>query len=450
LLTNFSLQTTDTNELNSDYSVNSRVYCSICARRGHFAESCNQFTKTISGMITSSTVKIISHKASYPRVYLSQFEDSSTEREQQLLALFTFFPFYKFNFQFSRIVRLYPRFMEQFQQHNQRLVEAAAIEAPRDKKQKKRRRKKAKLDESVETQEDSNSNYSFSEFYQPESVFKSPEASDATKAVTEPVAKLVKNPFAEKLPDFIPLSNDENVPRPVPILREPEIVSDARMMMTNEHSKLLMQQKGQIFLSDLQNRLEIVAQFKWDNNGNSLILTGVPSNQSLFHLEVREFLFRLELAQYEKVLENSSNLPKNKVRIVHLMKENLQQMSRLNTYAVKNTLSMMMSAERAMDFKKTLKCRKSLNIAFVGNAELCDGGQHVGALRRILFILEKELAAGKLEITADLRDEISGHMKAIFSHHDYGDYKKLFNQYAKIMKQRQKSKGKLLPNPILN
>lgn len=308
--------------------------------------------------------------------------------------------------------------------------------------------------------DDSNSNYSFSEFYQePENVFKSPETSfeKAIKAVTEKIAEkeihqLVKNPFAVTLPEFIPLtsSEKENPLRPVQIERVPEVVSEARMMMTNDHSKLLMKETGQSFLADLQSRLEIAAEFKWDGSGNSLIITGVPSSQSLFHLEVREYLFRMELARYEKILEKSSNLPKNKIQIVHVLKENLQVMNRLKTFAVKNMLDSMLSAEKMMDFKKLVKCRKSLNIAFIGHAELCEGAQHVGSLRRILFTLEKELSQGKIEIAAEVREEIMLHMKPIFSHHNYGDYKKLFAQYAKIMRQRQKNKGKLLPNPILN
>lgn len=364
--------------------------------------------------------------------------------------------------------------------HKQRMEAARAIElTPREKKSRKRNRKKQKLqDKSPETvtstvatsvvHDDSNSNYSFSEFYQQPKqsveVFKSPESVNessetsfekAIKAVKETIAekettKMVKNPFAVKLPEFIPLSNDENIPRPVQIEHEPEVVGEAKMMMTNDHSKLLMNKKGQNFLSDLQSRLEVTAIFKWDGTGNSLIISGVPSNQSMFHLEVREYLFRTELAQYEKILETSTNLPKNKVRIVHVLKENLQLMNRLKTFAVKSTLDTMISAEKTMDFKKTLKCRKALNIAFVGHAELCEGAQHVGALRRILFLLEKELTQGKFEISAEMREEITMHMKPIFSHHDYGDYKKLFSQYSKIMKQRQKNKGKLLPNPILN
>jgi hypothetical protein len=310
----YSQQTADTNELNSDYQVNQRVYCSICARRGHFAESCNQFLKTISGLITSRTIKIISHKPSCPRIYLNSFETAAIKLDEQLLALFTFFPFYRFNFQFSRIVRLYPRFVESFKSHKERVGAAAnqrAIEsAPRS-----------------------------------ENVFKSPESPEtsfekAIKAVTQTIVgmeptKLVKNPFAVKLPEFIPLSSDENIPRPVQIERTPEVIGDAKLMITNDHSKLLMNKKGRTFLSDLQSRLKIIAQFKWDRIGNSLIITGIPSNQSMFHLEVREYLFRMELMQYEKILEKSSNLPKNKVCIVHVLKKNLQLMNRLKTFAVK-------------------------------------------------------------------------------------------------------------------
>ena len=328
---------------------------------------------------------------------------------------------------------------------------------------------------------DSNSNYSFSEFYAAQQqqqqsakekdneVFKSPnnvaESSfdKAIKAVKEnhqeseinvqqeEEIKFVPNPFAVnalQLADYIPLGNNENAPRTIQIEREPEVPCEARMMLTKEHFLMLTNEKGQNFLYDLQNRLNVVAEFKWDNTGNSLLITGIPSDQSTFHLEVREYLYQLELMRHERIMEVSSQLPKNKVSIVSFLKINLQSINKLKFFSAKRTLDTMMYAEKQLDHKKTLKCRKTLNIAFVGAGELCDGGQHIGALRRILFILEKEIAQGKFDVNQQLREEITFHMKPIFSTMNHGDYRNLFSQYSKVMKQRQKKN--LLYNPILN
>lgn len=476
-------QTTDTGELNSDFRVNELVYCSVCARRGHFAESCSQFLKTISGLITSSSYKITSHKPSYPRIYLQSLEPSTSKKredEQQLLSLFTYFPSYRFEFKIPRNVRVYPKFLEQFLLHQQRRQAETralpAIEGSAEKRPKKRGRKRLKATADASTSlevslgsdgsrtvsekapadvhDDSNSNYSFSEFYQPpgdlpEEIFKAPSTSTARSPPEQP--KLVKNPFAAALPEYIPLGGNENVPRPAPtrtlIEREPEVVSDGRLMLTKMHFNLLNSIKAKNFLCDLQNRLNIVSAFKWDNTGNSLLITGFPTNQSMFHLELREFLYHEELNNREKLLSVSTQLPRNKVKIVSSLKEMLKSIHSRKVGAVKRLLMSLQDAQRILDTKKALKCRRELNIAFMGQAELNDGGKHVEELRRILFNLEKELKQQKFDVSTELRDEIAGHMKPIFSPMDHGDYHSLFAQYEKVMTARKRKK--LRPNPVL-
>lgn len=442
-------------------------------------------------------VHIKSHKSSYPQIYLKSFDLTNEPEDRRVLALITYFPFFRFNFEMPRNARLYPKFLEQFAQHKKRLEEQAkqislpAIESSKEKKLKKKvkgqKRKVAKgsndlqvsvtsdNQRSVKTKEipaakspatvvheDSNSNYSFSEFYVPpkepekaDNLFKSPgDVESSPKAVVEaqPEPKsLVLNPFATNsapLADFIPLSNVENVP--VRIEREPEVVADARVLLTKDHFRHLSTEKGQNFLYELNGSLNVVTQFKWDNTGNSLIITGTPTNQSMCHAEVRNFLFRFDLEHYEKVMESSSQVPKTKSKIVNFLKVHLQNIlvvNKLSTFNVKKTLDNMLAAEKILDHKKTLRCRKSLNIMFIGLAELGDGGQHVGALRKILFVLEKELEKGQLTINSALREEIISHMKPIFSTMDHGDYKKLFQQFSKVMKQR--SGKRLLPNPVI-
>lgn len=465
-------------------------------------------------MITSSSIQIKSHKSSYPQIYLKSFAPAAEREDQRVLALFTYFPFYRFKFEISRNARLYPKFLEQFVQHKKRLQQLPAIDMSGEKKRskkeaKKMRRKAAKatselqislnsdgsrLVKSKETQEtatstatssakspatehhdDSNSNYSFSEFYVPpqeatsshaDEVFKSPGLVEnsfekaikavrvASKEETAPEpTKLVVNPFATNfapLADFIPLGNDENVPTVI-IERNLEVVGDARVMLTKDHFRYLSAEKGQNFLFELQNSINVVTQFKWDNTGNSLIITGTPSNQSLCHAEVRNYLFRVDLEHHEKQMEATSQVPKLKPKIVNFLKvnlQNLQMVSKLSIFSAKKMLDNMLAAEKVLNHKKTLRCRRSLNIMFIGIAELANGGQHIGALRRILFMLEKDLEKGKHNMSMELREEIIMHMKPIFSTMDHGDYKKLFNQYSKVMKQRATNKNLLL-NPVV-
>lgn len=166
----------------------------------------------------------------------------------------------------------------------------------------------------------------------------------------------------------------------------------------------------------------------------------------MFHLEIREYLYRIELDHHEKVMEVSSQLPKLKSRIVGFLKHNLYSVSKLKTFTVKKALDTMVQAEKTFDHKKALKARKTLNIAFIGDAELAGGGAHIGELRRIVCTLEKEINEGKLDISPEMRDEITEHMKPIFSTMNHGDYRQLFQQYSKAMNKRKKQK--LVYNPI--
>lgn len=519
-----SQQTSENSELGSDYEVNPRVYCSICARRGHFAENCNQFFKTISGMITSSCLNIKSHKRSYPRVYSFDEKEEVKSNEPVYLALFSYFPFYRFNFKFPRNARLYPKFLEQFRLHQkQQAALLPAIEPPpTESSKKKKRKRKSREAETSELQisitsegnrlvaskgtppmahDDSNSNYSFSDFFkQPHSstdeMFKSPDniadtstkddlspGSTPTATVVSgvnidvtPQAKttptLVVNPFATKLPEFIPLDSPidnclqiaenrqlvtennqrlhtlESTSRKIEILRTPETSESARVYLSKDHHHFLSNRNGIKFLQVLQERLNVTANFKWDNTGNSLFITGMPSDQSLFHLEIREFLYKHEVDRHEALLRTSSQVPKTKERIINFLKANLQSITKQKVFGVKKTLEAMTLAEKSMDYKKVLKCRKSLNIAFIGDAELDEGDHHVGMLRRILFVLEKDVAQGNLEINAEQREEIMSHMNPIFSTMNHGNYEKLFQQYLKVINKRKKKH--LVPNPILN
>jgi len=530
-------------------------------------------------MIVSSCVNITSHKPSYPRHYLTALEMSQTENEQ-VLALFSYFENYQFNFQFSSKCQLYAKFKRQYELFKAANQKALPAPPPESKKKKKRSSGKKnvageepkkqstpqkqppkvpmpststivstiastapkfnfmdaleklqndklnlKASQGFETDfisfdddaplkkitevstfiqitstnrsiampstsqqteivahshDDSNSNYSFSEFYKEQeakekanaALFKEPanvenshnktpiesvtitdeslnESNENLPDDAESLPNLVKNPFAsnavQPLPDFIPLSN-ENI-KPVQIQQTQEVRGNARVMLSKEHCSILMLPKSRDFLNDLTVRLNMVMEFKWDNTGNSLQITGLPSDQTMFHAEIREYLFNFEMIKCEKAMETSSQLPKNKARIIGFIKTNLKSASKQNLFSARRQMQILLDAERSFNFKKVLKCRKSLNIIFMGHGELGDGGSHLGALRKILFELEKELRNGDIRITNELRLEISNHMKYIFSTMNHGDYKDLLKQYTNALRNRQK-KPNLVPNPI--
>lgn len=433
--------TEETSELIAEYKINPRRYCSICSRKGHFAEECQQFLKTINGLITSPNVRIISHKPSYPK-NITNFTNSS-ETNQQNLALFSYFPMYEFSFNYPSSLKVYKKFLEHFHKFKkvQTTTQMHSISTT-EKRVKKCRKKQTKADltilENQRIEEDSN--YSFSDFFESQSLL--PEIVSPAKIESEK-KHLFKNPIAShdslnEFPEFISISNYENAKSPkTEITKDLEEISTAKMMLTKEHFSLLNNTEGQKFLQKIQAQYKIIASFHWDDTGNSLSICGTSSNQNSFHIEVKDFLFRIERKRYEKLMEISTQLPKTKTNLVKHLKDNLQSMNKLNIYSAKKMLESMISAEQLNDHRKALKCRKNLNIAFIGHAKLCDGAHHLGALRKILDSLEEDLVQGNDDVSNDVREKIRRHMKPIFGTVDHGDYQKLYFQFKNI-KQKER------------
>ena len=565
-------------------SMNRRVYCSICSRRGHFAENCGSVNKMMSGL-TITTSYIVSHKISYPKHYHLDNIEEMISPNRQLLNLFTYIEKYKFNLKVGSGSRFYGRFLEFFHRNQQEIAARMPVpmieDAPETRKALKKKKRTDKRDKNFTMQnkfsfdenpsalesfsfieaikeiaspilekekpgksidsklvvtfstttedrtvvdtsvdkievhphhhDDSNSNYSFTEFYAREqlkiaaqrspeeaSFFKTPadrkspgrsqvtieEISTVKKSltivelnntieaaitetidtelVTEPSGSLtdfvdppefenhfkyVKNPFAQVdlLPEFISIMDKKENRKTVEIIREPEQKVSARVLLTKDHCKILLAEKGQDFLNKQQSSNNIKMEFKWDKNGNFLDINGFPSDQSIFHCEMREFLYRIELESYEKQVEMSSQVPKGKDKIISYIKSNLGLVGKkyeLKIFNAKKVLIDMLEAEKSFNFRKALKCRKTLNVTFMGVGGLGEGKDHLISLRKILVDLEKE----KILVSNGLRDQILSHMKYIFSTINHGNYTKLLEDYGEYLTNKRQ-KSRLLPNP---
>lgn len=571
----------------STVSMNRRVYCSICSRRGHFAENCGSINKMMSGLTITSSY-IVSHKVSYPKYYHLDNVEQMTTPNRQLLNLFTYIEKYKFNLKVDAGSRFYGRFLELFHREQQEIAARMPVpmieDAPETRKALKKKKRKDRRDKNFSMQtnfnfeenpsaldsfsfidaikeigtvnssptvekekpgkaidsklvvtfstttedrtvvdkstdkievhphhhDDSNSNYSFTEFYAREqlkiaaqklpeeaSFFKTPadrkspgrsqvaveeistvkesstiieiddsleeavkeeinnqeiapEPSGSLRDIVDPPEaeisnfKFVKNPFAQVdlLPEFISIMDKKGKTE---IIREPEQKASARVLLTKDHCKILLAEKGQDFLNKQQSSNNIKMEFKWDKNGNFLDINGFPSDQSIFHCEMREFLYRVELENYEKQVEMSSQVPKGKDKIISYIKSNLGLVGKKNElkiFVAKKVLIEMLEAEKSFNFRKALKCRKTLNVTFMGVGGLCEGKDHLLSLRKILMDLEKE----KVLVSNGLRDEIMGHIKYIFSTINHGNYTKLLEEYGEFLSQKR-HKSRLLPNP---
>jgi hypothetical protein len=446
-----STTTADQEVLDISFKVNPRVYCSICARKGHFAENCSQFNKAISGLITSSPIKIISNKPSYNKELVHE--------NHQVLQLMTFMDCYKFNFNLPQNCQLYPKFRELFKKHQfEMFTKLQAIqEEPKIRKRVKKKKSESAVIEEINesslvlnvtqnssesltlnqstsqtlsvTLDDSNSNYSFSDFY----VDRNARPNDENQNQN---ALLPSNSI---VPDFIPLHNNNRLSSPIERISNRQIISDAKIMLTKEHATFLMTKDGQNFVVDLGTQFNITSQFNWDSAGNSLVIKGLMKNQEKFHSQIRTFLYKFEIEEQMNKLLKSTQAPRIRLQLINYIQTNLKMIRKVPIKEARKNLNMLISAEREMDYKKTLKFRKCLNIIFMGYMQLREGAFHVGELKKILDEQKKEVSNGKGEISIDqrLRDEINNHIRYIFSSIDHGDYNELFRDFQKTVHERQ-------------
>jgi len=402
---------------------------------------------------------VISNKPSYP----TNYSFNASRENEHVLQLLTYMENYSFNLKLPSNCQFYPKFKEAFL-HHQELLRIKALPSTKSKQKKGKSKKNenkdrsaGKVGESSKTKQgnstnvhhhhdDSNSNYSFSEFYKANS-----EANNENQIISD------RNNPQQMLSDYVPLvstsRNAENTNNQlVPVNDSQQKVCDSKVFLTKEHASILMSQKGQNALFDLGERFKIVSQFKFDSMGNSIWLTGLPFNQLMFHNEMKELIYKIEIDEYERMIEKTTQIPKIICRIVSYLRSNFQSIKSSGLRETKQLLDKFTAAEKTRNHRQAVKCRKALNIIFIGHAELGDGARHMNELKKILIGLEREIEVGNGDAPVDpkLRNEISVHIRYIFSAVDhsslYGDYRKMFDEYRKVIMRRQNSKNLMSSN----
>ena len=170
------------------------------------------------------------------------------------------------------------------------------------------------------------SNYSFTEFFDDKLSSSAPQLSESTKLVptsdyafnltipdlnnfsgssAESAAPRDSiNPFAEKMPDYIALEE---------IVEEKN--QDAKVMLTKNHFKILECEAGKMFLEQAKTGFQLVIEFAEDSYGITLMLKGPTTCQTKFHVELKNYLYKIEMGEYEKQCEQSRMVPKDKDKV---------------------------------------------------------------------------------------------------------------------------------------
>lgn len=278
----------------------------------------------------------------------------------------------------------------------------------------------------AESHLDSDSNYSFSDFY----TTAKEHQQEATKQVTPP---------SVALPDFIPLSTgDESNERfretssPLPVA---DGRSEAKIFLGPAQCKHLLTHNGRDFIKACETKFSITSKLEWTGIGNMLCITGTLRDQEKFRSELVEFM-----ESYERKVQSRSTvqLPKNRV---HLMKyigtclTELYSMS-INSHSVYEFYHMMHKNEKSNTksaLKKAERFRRLLNMTLFGVFGFREGWTHLYALQDNLRELKN---SADTNTTMAYRQTVHEHLNYIFTAHKHDNYNDLIELYS--LKKRAK------------
>lgn len=276
----------------------------------------------------------------------------------------------------------------------------------------------------------SDSNYSFSEFFEKDSILSVPPVSNfihLASSLENDVSSSKELIVASKkiaLDDTMTGTSKEPIKTTEP--------TSARIYLSKEHSRILLTESGNNFLEEVSRNFDIRVRLEWQSIGNMLSVDGLDGNHDKFHAALIAFLNGTEKTSSSfnniSVLRCPSygSLPKSRPKLIRFIEMGLSRL-RLKLGNV-NTLYRKVSVggESKRLQKKTDRARSSLNMILMGQAELRDGKHHLDELRRYLQWLNssKEKTVG-----SSLLLKIENHYQYIFSSIKHEDYPDLMRQY---------------------
>lgn len=268
----------------------------------------------------------------------------------------------------------------------------------------------------------SDSNYSFTEFFEGDK----PSTVDSPLATTpkEVNAMEQKNVNA----DYIAIadrteSNATNVSssgQQGPDNSKSPVQSEARILLSKDNSKILINEKGSGFLREMSKKFNLRVRLEWQSVGNLLTICGTEPDQNGFHGELTKFLGEVSQERYN----NLPRLPSNKKLLIETINSafNCLKQDLGNVYALQKR------SESDTGFKDTRdarKARKNLNISLFGQAGLREGKRRLQQLKDSLALIKSQDAPLGEDDTRLMEENY----QYIFTSYKHKNYKELLYQY---------------------
>lgn len=282
---------------------------------------------------------------------------------------------------------------------------------------------------------DSDSNYSFSEYY----------IANQEQRRNEPSTSVA-------LPDFIPLSGGSEAnerfketaspPESNDSSIAPNARDEAKVFLSGDHCKYLLTSTGHNFLKDKEVKHDVTIKLEWSNFGNVLCITGTRRSQDNFRTDLVGFLANID----KKIRSRSEvQIPKNRVQLIKHVSSIIRELHGLsmnnNVFELFHSMQRYEKPNTKASNRKAEKCRRFLNMALFGVYGFRDGAKHLQALQQNL----RELRCSRdTNISVQFRQTINEHLNYIFSSHPHENYADLIDLYGQMKRSRT------LPEPNLD
>lgn len=219
----------------------------------------------------------------------------------------------------------------------------------------------------------------------------------------------------------------------VPIEREQKC--DAKIYLTKDHTKYLTNEKGTEFLRDASSRTGVVVLMGYENIGNFLTVSGLPSAQNDFHVDLSSYFKEAEKLVKEKTMI-SQRVPKARTTLVKFIKDQMLQLDRPlgDVKCLYKSLQIFEGQNSKTGNSRADKCRKTLNMILLGQTGLLDGQMHLFALQSNLRYL---MESTREIVSPNFRNQVFQHCRYIFSSYDHKDYEELVKEYVALKQKKQ-------------
>lgn len=261
---------------------------------------------------------------------------------------------------------------------------------------------------------DSDSNYSFTDFFDKDS--------------QEKVAVA-----AAKDKDFLSLSGGENLvssSKKSGGEEEKEESTSAKIFLSKPHAVLLLTEEGNNFLIKKSQAYGLEVRLEWQAITNLLVVNGRSEDQTKFHSSLVQYL------KNHMPTEKEHNKfcvipPKGRFELVQFIEQKLGVLE-TNLGNVFASYQKMLYAEKFPDdpslVVKKERARITLNMILMGQAGLRKGAYHLTGLKQNLVKLNN-LPADCVKVPGEIRCEIDTHFKYIFTAMKHQGYPQLIRMY---------------------